>query len=68
MQGELLHELLGPEGRLWILSDADAGGEQGAQSLFASVAPCHFVRWVKLGQGQPTDLSERELSTILSSL
>jgi len=65
-QGDLIHDLLGTEGRLWILSDGDPGGEQCAQSLFVAVAPRNYIRWLKLEEGQPTDISPEEFSEILA--
>lgn len=61
-QKDLLHDLLGPNGRLWILTDSDPAGEGCARDLCLELSPERFVRWVKLEQGQPTDLSAEELT------
>jgi DNA primase len=64
-QAELLRDLLGCDGRLWILSDGDNAGEHCAKALFLNLAPHHFVRWLRLDDGQPTDLSSEELDALL---
>jgi len=55
-------DLVAPDGRVWVLPDADPAGEHCAQSVLSRVAQHRFVRWVKLVQGQPTDLSGDEIS------
>jgi DNA primase len=61
-QAELIVSLVKPNGRVWIMPDADKAGERHAQTLLLAVSPHRFVQWVKLDEGkQPTDLSEQEL-------
>jgi len=64
-QCALLCDLLRPEGRLWVMPDGDAAGQEFALSVLAQVSPFRWVRWVKLEVGQPTDLTAKELSALL---
>lgn len=61
-QSKLIAKLLVPDGRVWVLPDADPAGERCAQSVLSQVAPHRFVRWIKLARGQPTDLSAEEVT------
>jgi DNA primase len=55
-QAELIVSLVRPDGRVWILPDADKAGERHAQSLLLCLSPHRSVRWLKLDEGkQPTD-------------
>ena len=57
--------LVAPEGRVWVLPDADPAGEACAASVLTRVAPDRWTRWVKLDQGQPTDLTVDDLANLL---
>jgi DNA primase len=63
-QGQIMVGGLVPDGRLWILTDGDEGGEHCAESIFSQVAPYRYVRWVKLPKGQPTDYTPGDLEKL----
>ncbi|MCI0558054.1 MAG: CHC2 zinc finger domain-containing protein [Nitrososphaera sp.] len=55
-QSQLVAKTVTEDGRVWIIPDGDAAGEQCASSLLSLVSPLRFVRWLKLeGSKQPTD-------------
>jgi DNA primase len=64
-QGKFIHDLVAVSGRVWIMPDAGEAGECCAEILFRRVAPYRSCRWVKLEEGQPTDLSPHELAKLL---
>ncbi len=64
-QARLILSSVQPVGCIWIMTDADPGGEQCAQSIFVQIAPHRLVRWVKLPKGQPTDYTPGDLSEML---
>lgn len=64
-QAVLIRSMVSPSGRVWILPDADEGGTRCAHSLLVHLARHRFCRWIKLGDGQPTDLTPNELVTLL---
>ena len=66
-QTELVNELLNPAGRLWIFTDGDPAGEQGAHDVFSHVAPSRSVRWIKIDGRQPTSYSADDLSNLSPS-
>jgi DNA primase len=61
-QGALIASSVAPDGRVWVFPDAGAAGERCALTVLARVAPQRFCRWVRLDEGQPTDLSPAALS------
>ncbi|MBI5934746.1 MAG: toprim domain-containing protein [Chloroflexi bacterium] len=67
-QGEVLVDLLLPDGRLWVMSDGDDAGEKCGLSVLAAVAPHRFVRWARLETGQqPDNLSMEALAAVLGN-
>jgi DNA primase len=64
-QGRLIVSRLAPDGKLWILTDGDKGGDDCAESVFARVAPERWVRWVKLLEDQPTDCTPGDFQSLL---
>lgn len=67
-QAELIVRLVSPEGRVWILPDADQAGTRFAHDVFFHVGPERFCRWVKLPEGeQPTDCTQEELQALLGT-
>lgn len=64
-QAEIIVSGIVPNGRLWILSDGDEGGEHCAESLFTQVGPHRCVRWLKLPKGQPTDYTPGDLERLM---
>jgi DNA primase len=61
-QGELLLDLVEPNGCVWIFTDGDDAGGRCAGSVFLHVAPYRFTRLVLCEEGkQPTDWSPEEL-------
>jgi DNA primase len=67
-QATLIVDSLVPDGRVWVLPDADPAGERCAESLLSRIAPHRFVRWIRLADGQPTDLSLEEVTQQLHGL
>jgi DNA primase len=65
-QARIIVSGLVPDGRVWIMSDGDSGGEYCAESIFAQIAPYRCVRWVKLSHGQPTDYTPGDLEKFFS--
>lgn len=66
-QGELLVELLAPDGRLWVMPDGDDAGAKCAIGVMAAVAPHRFVRWAKLDDGlQPDKLTGEQLNDLFA--
>lgn len=61
----LIRSMVSPSGRVWIFPDAGDGGTRCAQSLLMQLSPHRFCHWVKLGEGQPTDLSPDDLVKLL---
>jgi hypothetical protein len=64
-QGRIIVSILAPDGRVWIISDADPSGINCAESVFAHVAPHRWVKWVKLPKGQPTDYTLGDFEKLL---
>jgi DNA primase len=64
-QARIIIGLLAPEGRVWIMSDADPSGINCAESVFTHLAPHRWVRWVKLPKGQPTDYTLGDFENLL---
>ena len=64
-QAELIRSLVHPAGRVWLVPDSGEAGERCADSLLRQVAPHRFTHWVKLPDGQPTDVPNEELMQIL---
>jgi DNA primase len=59
-QIELIASVVGPLGRVWILTNQT--GEQLAHSMLSVLSTRHFVRWVRLtGRASVVDLSSQEL-------
>lgn len=55
-QGEIITNLVSPEGRVFVITDGDEAGERCAGEVFREVGSSRFVKWVKLEPGkQPTD-------------
>jgi DNA primase len=65
-QARIIVSGLVPDGRVWIMSDGDSGGEHCAESIFSQIAPYRCVRWVKLSRGQPTDYTPGDLEQLFS--
>jgi DNA primase len=67
-QAAIAVELTAPDGRIFILPDADEAGGRCAESMLTRLAPHRFVRWLRLPDGkQPTDLSADGLRAMMSS-
>src|SRR5262249_10369 len=65
-QARIISECIGPNGRVWIMTDGDDAGERCATSVLAKIAAQRFTRWVKLDSGkQPTDYTREQLQTLL---
>jgi DNA primase len=65
-QGNLIIDLVKPDGRVWILPDGNAPGVRCAKTVLEHVAPHRFCRWVKLQPNeQPTDIPADDLVTLL---
>lgn len=65
-QGELLVELIEPQGRIWVMPDGDDAGAKCAVNVMTAAAAYRFVRWVRLKPGvQPDNLSADDLSILL---
>jgi DNA primase len=65
-QAELLAALVIPSGRVWVLSDTDASGENHAHAILLQISRDRFVKWLKLSERkQPTDLNHQELNELL---
>jgi DNA primase len=64
-QAFLIRNLMSPSGRVWLMPDAGEGGERCAESVLMQLAPHRFVHWVKLVEGQPTDVSPDDLMQLL---
>jgi DNA primase len=61
-QAGLLRDLVPEDGSIWLFPDGDTAGERMAEETLVMLAPQHFVRWVKLEEGQqPTDVVREEL-------
>jgi DNA primase len=65
-QARIIVSGLVPDGRVWIMSDGDSGGEHCAESILAQIAPHRCVRLVKLSQGQPTDYTPGDLEKLFA--
>ncbi len=64
-QARLIGDLTSKNGRIWILSDGDAGGKRCAEDAMKKIAPVRLCRWLQLPAGQqPTDLRGDELSSL----
>jgi len=67
-QSELMVSMVKSNGRVWAISDGNPAGERFGKSVLEKVAPHHFVRWMRLGEGQqPTDMSAEQLETLHQS-
>jgi DNA primase len=64
-QKDLILRLVSPSGRVWLLPDGDKAGDRCAEELLELLSPHRFCRWVRLKEGQPTDLSPDELVRLL---
>lgn len=64
-QGKAIVDLVHPNGRVWILTDADEAGVRCAHSLFEEIGSKRFCCWVRLSEGQPTDCRPEELGAML---
>ena len=64
-QAFLIRSLVSPSGRVWLMPDAGEAGERCAESVLMQVAPHRFTHWVKLNEGQPTDVSPDDLMQLL---
>ncbi len=67
-QAGIILSALIPDGRVWILTDGDPGGEGCAKAALALLAPHRFCRWMKLKAGQPTDLTPGDLEELLRGI
>jgi DNA primase len=68
-QADLLRDLVPEGGSIRLLPDGDKAGERMAEETLAMLAPYHFMRWVKLDEGQqPTNLCSEELHELLPRL
>ncbi len=63
-QAAIIRSLVSDWGRVWLLPDVGEAGDLCAESVLEQVAPHRFTRWVQLDDGQPTDLSPKELATL----
>lgn len=63
-QAVIIRFLVSDWGRVWLLPDAGEAGDLCAESVLAHVSPHRFTRWVQLDDGQPTDLTPKELATL----
>jgi DNA primase len=63
-QAAIIRYLVSDWGRVWLMPDAGEAGDLCAESVLAQVSPHRFTRWVQLDEGQPTDLSPKELATL----
>jgi DNA primase len=67
-QGQLLTDLLTPDGRLWVIPDGDDAGQKCAASTLIAAASHRLVRWVRLEPGgQPDNLSAEMLAILLAT-
>jgi len=67
-QAWLIAGLVSHSGRVWIMPDRDDAGERCAHSVLTQVGWQRFCRWIKLDQGQPTDLAADALSKLLEGV
>ena len=68
-QAQLIVEMTGRHGRVWLLPDGDEAGERCAQAVLPLVAPHRLVRWLRLEKGeQPSDCTVDELDGLLAPL
>lgn len=67
-QTEAVSGLLAPSGRLWLMTDGTDLGDGLARIVLGRFARRHFVRWVRLSEGeQPTDLDAAKLKQCLTT-
>jgi DNA primase len=65
-QANIIVNRVREDGRVWLMPDADPGGDLCGQSVVKLVAPHRFIRWIRLRAGeQPTGCSGEELSALL---
>jgi len=64
-QADLIRSLTRSSSRIWLMPDSGQGGELCADSLLRHIAPHRFCHWVKLDEGQPTNLSPEDLMQLL---
>jgi DNA primase len=65
-QGEIVVELVKPNGKVWLMPDGNEAGRQCALSAFEQIAPHRHVRWLRLANDkQPTDCSFEQLQAFL---
>lgn len=56
-QGEIIVDLVKPDGRVWLIPDGNNAGRQCALSALAQLSPHRFMRWIQLSADeQPTDV------------
>lgn len=68
-QAKLMEGAVDPDGRVWVMPDADEAGERCAAEVLRLVSPHRNVRWVQLSNGeQPTDCTHEELAGLLAGL
>jgi DNA primase len=60
-QRDLILQLVAVSGRIWLMPDAGEGGERCAENVLPQLSPHRFVKWVRLDDGQPTDLAQDDL-------
>ncbi len=67
-QGELIVDLVKPDGKIWLMPDGNQAGIDCAYRTLERIASHRFVRWIRLGENeQPTDFSEDELGALFSA-
>lgn len=65
-QAQLATELVERNGRIWLLSDGDDGGQLCGLSALPLLARHRFTRWIELDKGrQPTDCTADELAQLI---
>jgi DNA primase len=65
-QGEIIVDLVKPDGKVWLIPDGNEAGRLCALSAFEQIAPYRSVRWVRLEKDeQPTDVSAEELPAVI---
>jgi len=62
-QAAIAVSVVGPIGRVWLMSEAGKEGDQFAHSCFEQILPYRFVRWLRLERSvsefSPEDLQKR---------